>query len=138
MSTYIGRNATFKVGSDTVSEMTDWSITVAAEVIREDTFGSTWAKKHGLVATDWSATVNGLLDDSDTTGQDVLWDAVVSGTKVTNLRFYLDGTEYYTSNTGEDAAAGAYITSNDPSIAQGDVGRLSITIEGTGPIYKTS
>ena len=138
MATYVGKDAAFKVGTDTVSEMTDWSIEITADVIREDVFGSTWAKKHGLSATDWSATVNGLVDLTDTDGQVVLENAVISGTKLTTLRFYVDGTNYYTSDTDTDAAAGAYVTSYSPGTAQGDVARVSISIEGTGPIHKTS
>lgn len=138
MSTYVGRDAAFKVGTDTVAEITDWSIEVTADVIREDVFGDTWAKKHGLAATDWSATVNGLVDLTDTNGQVALENAVISGTKMSTLRFYVDGTDYYTSDTGSDADAGAYITSYSPGTAQGDVARVSISIEGTGPLYKTS
>lgn len=138
MATYVGRDAAVKLGTVTISELTDWSIDVTADVIRADTFGTTWARKHGLAATDWSATVNGLVDLTDTTGQDVCWNAVVSGTLVTTLRFYIDDTTYYTPDTDTDADAGCYITSFSPGTAQGDVARFSMTVEGTGPIYSTS
>jgi len=128
----------FAVGANTVSEMSDWSIDIKADVIREDVFGTTWAKKHGLSATDWSASVNGLVDLTDTNGQIAMENAVVSGTKLTDLRFYIDATNYYTSDTDSDADAGAYITSYNISTAQGDVAKVSISIEGTGPIYRTS
>lgn len=138
MATYAGRNSKFAVGANTVSEMSDWSIDIKADVIREDVFGTTWAKKHGLSATDWSASVNGLVDLTDTNGQIALENAVVSGTKLTDLRFYIDNTNYYTSDTDSDADAGAYITSYNVSTAQGDVAKVSISIEGTGPICKKS
>lgn len=138
MSTYVGRDAAFKVGTNLVAEMTDWSIEVTADIIREDVFGDTWAKKHGLAATDWTATVNGLVDLTDSNGQVALENAVISGTKMSTLRFYVDSTNYYTSDTDSDANAGAYITSYSPGTAQGDVARVSISIEGTGPLHKTS
>lgn len=137
MATYIGRNAALKLGEITISEMTDWSIDVSADIIREDTFGTDWAKKHGISATDWSAEANGLVDLTDTDGQEELWNAVVSGTKLTDVKFYVDDAQYYTPALSADSAAGCYVTSFTPNTAQGDIARFSVTFEGTGPIEKT-
>ncbi len=138
MASYVGRNAAFKVGGTTVAEISDWSISMTADIIRADVFGNTWARKHGTAATDWTATVNGLVDITDTSGQTVLQDALIASTKIGNLRFYIDATNYYTSTSGTDADAGAYITEYSPGTAQGDVARVSISIEGTGPVGITT
>lgn len=138
MSTILGRNAAVKLDTTTIAELSSWSLEVTADIIREDVFGTTWAKKHGLSATDWSGTVEGLYDPTDTTGQDVLRDAVISGTKITTIRFYEDSTNYWTPNTGSDAYAGCYIVGMPITVAQGDVGRITFNVEGTGPIHRTS
>lgn len=136
MSTHIGRDAAFKINGTVVSEMTNWSIDVSADVIREDVFGSTWAKKHGISATDWTAEVSGLLDLNDTTGQEILWNAIKNGTLLQNVEFWVDSFEYYTPDTETDANAGCYVTSFNPGTAQGDVARFTATFEGTGPIHR--
>lgn len=138
MATILGRNASVKLGTDTVAEMANWSLEITADAITEPVFGDTWSKTHGLSTTGWTATVEGLYDNTDTTGQDVLKDAVISGTKITNIRFYEDSTKYWTPNTGADAAAGCYITSMPITVAQGDVGRVSFSVQGTGEIYRTT
>jgi len=138
MSTYLGRNAKLAVGENTVSEMMNWDITISADPIVEPTFGSTWTTAHGLATTGWTATANGLLDLTDSDGQVTLENAVISGTKLTNVRFYIDSDEYYTPDTGTDASAGCYVIEFSPGSAQGDVARVAISFQGSGPIHKTS
>jgi hypothetical protein len=138
MATLLGRNAKVTIGEDTIAEMASWDAEISADAIIEPVFGNTWTKVHGLATTGWTATVAGLLDITDATGQTVLRDATISGTKVTTLRLYVDATNYYTSDTSSDAEAGCYITSHAPAVAQGDVARVSYSIQGTGPIHLTS
>lgn len=134
----MGRNASLKVGDVLVTEMTDWSIESTADIIREDVFGDIWAKKHGLGALDWRGTANGLLDVTNVSGQGIFENAAISGTKLTTVRFYIDSSTYYTPDTSSDANAGVYITGYSPSTAQGNVARVAITFEGTGPLHRTS
>lgn len=138
MATILGRDAAVKIATDTITEQASWSLEISADPITEPVFGDTWSKTHGLSTTSWTATVDGLYDPTDTAGQLVLQDSVISGTKITTIRFYEDGTNYWTPNTGADAAAGCYVTSMPITVAQGDVGRISYSVQGTGAIHRTS
>lgn len=138
MATYLGRNASVKLGTDTVAELAEWTLNITADAIKQGTFGSTWGKTHGLAETNWNGSFSGLLDISDATGQSVLEDAVISGTKLTNLRLYVDSTSYYTPDTATDADAGCYITSYNSTATHGDVIRVDVSFEGTGPVFQTS
>lgn len=137
-TSYMGRNASIKVGTELVSMMTDWNIESTADIIREDVFGDIWARKHGIGALDWRGTANGLLDLTNVSGQKIFEDAAISGTKLTTVRFYIDGSTYYISDTASDADAGMYVTGFSPSQAQGNVARVAITFEGTGPLKRTT
>lgn len=136
MATLIGRNANVKIGSTAIAEMSSWDLEISADAIIEPVFGDTWAKVHGLGPTGWTATVAGLLDITDANGQTVLRNATISGTLITTIRFYVDATNYYTSASGN--GYGCYITSHAPAVAQGDVARVSYSIQGSGPIELTS
>lgn len=138
MATYLGRNASVKLGTVTVSELSEWTLDITADPIKQGTFGSTWGKTHGLAETNWNGSFSGLIDATDTTGQVVLESAVVSGTKINNLRLYIDGTYYYTPDTVRDSSAGCYITSYNTTATHGDVIKVSVSFEGTGPVHKIS
>ena len=134
-----GRDASFKVGSNTVENVISWSLEITNDPITENTMGSNgWTQTFGVSTTSWTATVDLIYDPTDTNGQMTIYDAVVSGTKLTNLNFYEDATNYYTSNTGLDADAGAYITGFPITTNAGDVARVSINIQGSGPLHRTS
>jgi len=138
MAVILGRDATIKVATDTVLEMVNWNLEITADAIVEPVFGDTWDKVHGLSTTRWTATADGLRDPSDTTGQQVFHNAVVSGTKLTTVRFYEDATNYWTPDTGSEASAGCYVTGAPIAVAQGDVGRVTFSFQGSGPIFRTT
>lgn len=138
MSSYLGRDASVKLGADTVAELAEWTLNITAESIDQGVFGSTWGKTHGLAETNWDGSFSGLLDISDTDGQALLESAVISGTKISNLRLYVDGTSYYTPDTATDANAGCYITSYNSTATHGDVLRVEVSFKGTGPVWQTS
>ena len=138
MATLLGRNATVKLGTVTVAELAEWSLNITADPIEQGVFGSTWGKTHGLAETKWDGSFNGLLDITDSTGQEILENAVVSGTLITDLRLYVDDTNYYAPDTATDADAGCYITSFNSTATHGDVIRLDVSFNGTGPVHKTT
>lgn len=134
MATYLGKNALVKIGNNTVAEMAEWTLNITSDPITQPVFGSTWDKVHGLSITAWDGSVTGLLDMSDTNGQVALNNATISGTKITDLKLYIDGTKYWAPDTTGDTSAGCYITAMSPTATQGDVLRVSFSFKGTGPI----
>lgn len=134
MPTHLGKNASVKIGTNTIAEMAEWTLNITSEPITQPVFGSAWDKVHGLSITSWDGTITGLLDVTDTNGQLALNNATISGTKITDLKIYVDSTKYWAPDTTADAAAGCYITSMSPTAAQGDVLRVSFNFKGTGPI----
>lgn len=134
MATYLGKNALVKIGNNTIAEMAEWTLNITSDPITQPVFGSTWDKVHGLSITSWDGSVSGLLDMSDTNGQVALNNATISGTKIDDLKLYIDGTKYWAPDTTSDTSAGCYITSMSPTATQGDVLRVSFSFKGTGPI----
>lgn len=136
MASYLGRNASVKIGTVTVANLSEWTLDLSSDPIVQAVFGSTWDKTHGLSTTSWSGSFSGLLDISDTTGQEVLSDAFVNGTLVDDLRLYINSTTYWAPDTATDSAAGCYITSYSVNTVQGDVIKVSVSFTGTGPVDK--
>ena len=94
MATLTGRNAKVVKGSTTISEMGNWTINVTIDQIDTTSFGNTW-KKADRGMTGWEGTASGYLDKSDTSGQVLLETAAFSGTLLTDMKFYIDGSTYY-------------------------------------------
>lgn len=138
MATYNGKNADIKLGGVAVAEMGEWTLTINNDPIERGTFGSDWNKVHGTTVASWNGSFSGMLDISDSTGQLLIEAATISGTKVTNLQLYIDSTNYWTPNTGEDAAAGCYFTEYSISAPYDNVVDVSGSFTGTGPIHRTS
>lgn len=130
-----GRSASFKVGANTVSNVISWNLDITAEPISENTMGSSgWTQTFGLATTAWSASIDLIYDPDDTNGQMALYNAVVSGTQITDLKFYEDDTHYYASVSGTNY--GAYVTAFPINTSAGDVIRSSITVAGSGPLQR--
>jgi hypothetical protein len=137
MAQLTGKNATLKIGTDTVLEMVTWTLNITAETVSERVFGDDWTKKVHI-GNDWNGSFDGLYDPADTTGQVYMENATTSGTEITTLRFYVDATNYWTVDTGSDADAYCLITSWNPSADAGGFVRVTGTVEGSGPVYRTS
>jgi hypothetical protein len=96
-------------------------------------FGTIWGKKvPGM--QDWSATIEGFYDPADTDGQDVLQDAALAATKLTDLRFYIDNTSYWAPDQAADSANGAFITGLNVAHDKAGVAALTINLVGYGAI----
>lgn len=132
-----GKNATVKLGTDTVSSQSTWNMAIETDMITSQVFGEDWDLNH-VGNQRWSGSFDGLCISGDTTGQDVLQNAAVSGTKITTLRLYEDATYYWTPDTVTNSDAGCYISNYNTTAAQGDLVKVSFTITGHGPVYKTS
>ena len=130
----LGRNARIKLNTTTIARMTSMDITVNNETIDITSFGDEWAKFcRGMQS--WTATINGHLDLDDAS-QTTLVAAAEGGTLVTNLRFYIDSTNYYASDVITDTEAGLYIDSYNWTADNNSVVSFSMSVTGNGPIAR--
>jgi len=132
MATLSGRNASVKLGTNLVSERTDWDINPTRDEIDTTVFGSTWGKSD-VGMGHWNGNANGFYDPADTY-QDQLIDAFYAGTLVTNIRFYVNNTSYWTPDITSASGAGCRITSLPIKHDKGGVASISFAFSGSGPI----
>lgn len=129
----MGRYASVKVGSVLVQNLGKWDLDIKMGEIDVSVFGSVWGKKiPGM--QDWTATLDGFYDPSDTVGQKVLQDAALAATKLTDIRFYIDSTSYWTPDVTGETGAGAYITDVKVTHDKAGVAALSMSVVGYGKI----
>lgn len=114
MSMKSGTNATVKLGTTTVANMANWSVTDARDVLKAPVFGETFSQVAGVGTRNVSGTINGYLDLDDTTGQILIKTAYENGEALTNFRLYVDATNYFTGTE-------VYITSYNVSAAQNEI-----------------
>jgi len=133
MATMSGRLASVKLATATVEGMGTWTIPITLDEIDATSFGSTW-KKTDVGFSGWTASFNGYYSTVDTTGQGALQTAAIAGNLITTIRFYVDSTSYWTPDVTTDSAAGCRITSLEITFDKADIGRISYTVAGTGPI----
>lgn len=138
MGTNMGRNASVRIGTTTVAEITEWSGGPASELVDQPVFGDDHNRIHGFSTITYSWSMSGLIDLADTDGQNQLEIAATDGTAVTTLRFYINADTYWTPHTSEDADACAYIQAYEQVAARGDVVRATWTIQGSGKWHRTS
>jgi hypothetical protein len=82
----------------------------------------------------WTASIDGFYDPADTTGQKALHDAALAATKLTDVRFYIDSTSYWTPDVTGESAAGAYITSINVGHDKAGVASVTMNVVGFGKI----
>lgn len=101
MANHKGSEGVVKVGSNTISEIRDWSIEETADVIEDTSMGdSARTKKVGLTSASGSLTA--YWDETDTSGQE----AMTIGASIT-LNLYPEGS----ANASQYATCTAILTS---------------------------
>ena len=85
MATHKGSEGVVKVGSNTVAEVRDWSITISADTV-EDTIMGDSARTYKASLTSASGSISAYWDETDSTGQG----AMTAGSEVT-LNLYPEG-----------------------------------------------
>lgn len=139
MASLMGRNAKVVTASGTITECIDWSLNITTELISQGVMGDDgWNTVHGAGITGYEGSMSFLFDKDDTNGQVYLYDAMVAGTKLTDVHFYVDGTNYYKPDTVSNAAAGLYISSYNVTASTEDVIRLEMGYQGSGPVLLTT
>ena len=138
MSVYTGRDATIKIGTTTLSDMTDYSFTIDAPLVEATVFGTSWCRIGGQGVKTATGSMSGLLNVADTDGQNVIESACISGTMINNFRLYPDATNYWTSDTATDAEAGCYFSNYSSAAAPNDMVSMSCDFKFHGPVIRTT
>ena len=106
MATHKGSEGVVKIGSDTVAEVRDWSITITSDTVEDTTMGDS-ARTYKPSLTSATGSISAYWDETDATGQG----AMTAGSEVT-LNLYPEGDgagdTYYTASviiTEEGASA---------------------------------
>jgi len=130
----LGRNARIKLDTTTIARMTSLDVTINNSTIDITSFGDTWMKFCvGMQA--WTATITGHLDLDDAS-QSTLVAAAESADLVTNLRFYIDATNYFASDLVTDSEAGMFIDSYNFTADNNSVVSFSMSVTGNGPLTR--
>ena len=137
MAVTLSKNGKVALGASEVIEMASWNITVNDEIVEASVFGNDWKRVAGVVTMSWTASIDGFYDPTDSE-QLQMQSEVLSGGLITDLRLYEDATNYWTPDTGTDTDAGCYVTTYTLTVDRSGVNAISLTVEGTGPIYRTS
>jgi hypothetical protein len=129
-----GNNAKVTLDTATVVGMGNWKLNgISVDMLETTSFGDT-AKQFMSGLIDYGTVeFGGLYDPADTTGQAVLVAAMLSNTKVTNIRLYVDATSYWTPNITAVSAAGMYVQSVPIGIDKSGLATISFSGKCTGP-----
>jgi len=129
----MGRYASIKKGSVLVQNLGKWTLDIKMDEIDTSVFGSVWGKKiPGMQA--WTGSIEGFYDPADSTGQKALQDAALAATKLTDIRFYIDSTSYWTPDVTGESDAGAYISSVSVGHDKAGVASVTMAVIGYGKI----
>ena len=138
MSVSIGKNCKIQFGTTLIADMVDFSFNISADVLSAAVFGSEWQHTYGSAIKSGTGSLSGLLNGADTDGQVALENAVISGTKITDFRLYIDETNFWTSDTVSDTDAGCYFTNYSTSAASTDITKINVDFSFHGEVHKTT
>tara|TARA_R110000744_G_scaffold225365_1_gene343770 strand:- start:365 stop:754 length:390 start_codon:yes stop_codon:yes gene_type:complete len=126
MAVHTGIAGVVKIGTDTVAEVTAFTIETTADTI-ESTQLTDAAKTYEVSRTGFTATVECMWDETDSSGQI----ALIEGLAVTLLLYpegSTSGDYFYTCPV--------IVTGNSYSVTMDDVIRSSISCQGTGAMTR--
>ena len=128
MATHVGTSGVVKVGSDTVAEVTGFTIDQSADVV-EDTSLTDSSKSYLSLRNDATGTIECHWDETDATGQG----ALTIGASVT-LNLYPEGADsgdtYYTGT--------AIVTGLSQSVSLDGVISRTVNVQFSGGISTTT
>ena len=124
MANHKGSEGVAKVGTNTIAEVRDWSISETAETLDDTTLGDTVRTKQSSL-TSASCSLTAFWDETDTNGQG----ALTVGATVT-LNLYPEG-----ATSGDTfAAMSAIVTEKGVSTTLDGMVETSISFEAAGAI----
>lgn len=134
MAFKVGNAAKVTLGSATVVGMGNWKLNgLTIDLLESTAFGDT-AKQFLAGLLDYgTVSFGGLYDPADTAGQNVLVAAMLAGTKVTNIRLYVDASSYWTPNITAVSAAGFLVQSVPIGIDKSGLATIEFSGKCTGP-----
>jgi len=122
-----GQEGSVKVGANSVAEIAEWSIDVSTDTAETTNFDGNGWKEYIATLSEWSGSITGNYDPSDTTGQKALINAFFNKTKVT-LTLFVD------KINNVKFSGDAYITSLPITVNVGDKVEFSCEFQGTGAL----
>ena len=124
MANHKGSEGVEKIGTDTVAEVKDWSLSETAETIDDTIMGET-ARTRKSSLTTASGSISAFWDETDSSGQM----AMTAGAEVA-LKLYPEG-----ATTGDYfASLSAIITTFDVSAAMDGMVEASFSFEANGAV----
>lgn len=128
MATHKGAEGTVKIGSNSLAEITSWSISETADTLEDTSMGDS-ARTYLSSLTSWDGSADVFWDETDTTGQGA---ATVGATLTLNV--YPEG-----DTTGDTYYTGTAIVTGVSRTASFDgMITASITFRGTGALTETT
>ena len=128
MATHVGTSGVVKVGSNTVAEVTGFTIDESADVVEDSQLTDT-SKSYKVLRSDATGTVECHWDETDTTGQT----ALAVGSSVT-LNLYPEGESsgdtYYTGT--------ALVTGVSQNVSLDGIISRTITVQFSGGVSTTT
>jgi len=96
MAVYTGYNCSVRLGATAVVGIGTWTIAgINADQMDSSDFGDNWKSFAFGMKDGGTITFSGLLDASDTAGQQALWYINNENTDVTDIRCYVNSTSYF-------------------------------------------
>ncbi|GAB7388996.1 hypothetical protein BSNK01_28340 [Bacillaceae bacterium] len=115
-----------RIGTNDVTELSNWSLDVEADTLDITHFGNSGWAVNAAGGRSWSGFFEGTWNvANDDNGQKVLQDAMFAGTIIT-LELYVDDTHKYTGQ--------AILTGMSVETAADDWVTISFDFQGTGPL----
>jgi len=126
MAVLAGNAGSFRLTTNTVAELDNWTLDVSTGLEETQAFGDTW-KENTATIKEWSGTASGRFDNTDTNGHVALQTAFLGGTTVSG-RFYINGTNYFSGTAFVQASISA---------PENGVITVSYTFTGSGALSYT-
>lgn len=140
---FTGRYCSFNVGPTTIRGVGNWSLAISFDELDASDFTTVW-KKNLTGTQGWSGTVEGFFDGAtDSTGMTIsMLKGAIQGTKVSDVRFYLNtATSYFfmpqfttAGATTTSTDAGAYFSNVEIAASKGNLVTARFNVLGYGPI----
>jgi hypothetical protein len=129
-----GNNAKVTLGTNTVLGMGNWKLEgIQVDMLESTAFGDT-AKQYVTGLLDYgTVSFGGLYDVADSTGQTILFSAMLNNSKIGNIRLYVNSASYWTPNVTAVPAAGFYVGSCPIGFDKSGLGTIDFSGKCTGP-----
>jgi hypothetical protein len=137
MAIQLGKNAALYWDGTKMARINNFNLTVNGVSVDSTELGDDW-ESHRIVINNWAAAIEGYFDVSDTQ-QNALHTKAISGGEITELQFYeAEGGAYWTPDTATDPDAMCTIESYNWVVDKSGVLTFTMSVKGSGPIWRTS